>query len=101
MTETTVTMRLHEYELLVNYRDLAQNKEQFCVVEHPLEYKVYTITRDKFIDEIRASMTALNDQIMHERSESCELEIDLHSVKLQRERFEKSIWYKLHKFFNR
>lgn len=101
MTETTVSMPLYEYELLVNYRNLAQNKEQFCVVEHPLEYKVYTITRDKFIDEIRESMTALNDQIMRERAEACDLEIDLHSLKLQRDRFEKSIWYKLYKFFNR
>lgn len=101
MTETTVSMPLYEYELLVNYRNLAQNKEQFCVVEHPLEYKVYTITRDKFIEEIRESMTVLNDQIMQEQSLACELEIELHKLTLQRDRFENSIWYKLYKFFNR
>ena len=94
-------MPLYEYELLVNYRNLAQNKEQFCVIEDPIEGRSYVVGRDQFADDCKSVIQNLEQRINEDQREFLNQDMELSRLELKQQLFENSIWYKLYKFFNR
>lgn len=101
MNNTTVTLPFYEYERLKNYGELVSNKDQFCVIEDPIEGRSYVVGRDRFSDDCKAVIQNLEQQLTQERNDAYERDMDIYRLELKQQPFKNSIWYKLYKFFNR